>query len=130
MPWKLYDYRDRRGQNSVLAWCIRLEKKDLARMNQRIDLLEEKGKDLCPGLAGPLHGSPHLYKIKVNGNVAPRLLLCKGPIDMEAEYTFLLGEFERDDELPAGTLERAEALRQQIIEDPNERRRPHERAKK
>src|SRR5215467_14566416 len=108
MPWKIYDHRDRRGQNPVLAWCVRLEKKDLARMNQRIDILEEKGKDLCPGLAGPLHGSPHLYKIKVNGNVAPRLLLCKGPIDMEAEYTLLLGEFERDDELPEGTLERAE----------------------
>lgn len=99
-------------------------------MNQRIDILEEKGKDFCPGLAGPLHGSPHLYKIRVNGNVAPRLLLCKGPIDMEGEYTLLLGEFERDDELPEGTLERAEAFRREIIANPSERRGLHERAKR
>lgn len=97
-------------------------------MNQRIDLLGEKGKDLCPGLAGPLHGSPHLYKIKVNGRVAARMILCKGPIDMEAEYTLLLGAFERDDELPDGVLEIAEAYRQEIILDPANRRTLHERA--
>jgi len=99
-------------------------------MNQKIDILEEKGKDFCPALAGPLRGSPHLYKIKVNGNVASRLFLCKGPIDMDAEYTLLLGEFERDDELPEGTLEKAEAYRQEIIANPKERRGSHERAKK
>ena len=97
-------------------------------MNQKIDMLEQKGKDLCPGLAGPLLGSPHLYKIRVNGNVAPRLLLCKGPIHMEAEYTLLLGEFERGDRLPEGTLERAEAFRHEIIANPHERWSSHERA--
>lgn len=128
MVWSLYDYRDRRNQNPVRAWCRSLQKPDLARMNQRIDLLGEKGKDLCPGLAGPLHGSPHLYKIKVNGRVAARMILCKGPIDMEAEYTLLLGAFERDDELPDGVLEIAEAYRQEIILDPANRRTLHERA--
>jgi hypothetical protein len=131
MPWTLYDYRDRRGRNPVLEWCLRLQKPDLARMNFKMDVLAEKGKDLCPNfLAGPLRGSPHLYKIRINGKVAPRLLLCKGPINMETEYTFLLGEFERDDELPEGMLETAEAYRQEIIANPNERRRPHERAKR
>lgn len=70
MTWLLYDYRDYRGENPVRKWCERLQKPDLARMNQRIDILAEKGKDFCPGLAGPLHGSPHLYKIKINGSVA------------------------------------------------------------
>ena len=111
-------------------WCEQLQKPDLARMNQRIDLLAEKGKDFCPGLAGPLHGSPHLYKVKINGSVAARLLLCKGPISMETEYTLLLGAFERDEELPEGTLETAESYRQVIILNPRNRRGPHERAKK
>jgi hypothetical protein len=99
-------------------------------MNQRIDILGLKGKDFCPGLAGPLHGSPHLYKIRINGRVAARLLLCKGPISMETEFTFLLGAFEVDDELPEGTLETAESYRQAIILNPAQRRGPHERAKR
>lgn len=130
MTWTLFDYRDGRGRNPVREWCERLQKADLARMNQRIDLLREKGKDFCPGLAGPLHRSPHLYKIKINGSVAARLILCKGPIYMETEYTLLLGEVEKDDELPAGTLEAAESYRQEVIRDPRNRRGPHERAKK
>ena len=129
MVWKLYDYRDHRGLNPIRQWCERLQKQDLARMNQRIDLLREKGKDFCPGLAGPLHGSPHLYKIKINGSVAARLLLCKGPISMEAEFTFLLGAFETDDELSKGILETAESYRQAIILNPGQWRGSHERAK-
>ena len=126
MPWTIYDYRSNRGNNPVKEWCERLEKKDLARLNQRLDLLEEKGHEFCPGLAGPLRGSRHLYKIKVNGAVAVRLLLCKGPINMEVEYTILLGAFERDDELPEGTIETAEGYREEIIQD-QRRRGSHER---
>ena len=130
MSWTVYDYRDHRGQNPVRQWCERLEKPDLARMNKKIDLLETNGMDLCPGLAGPLHGSPHLYKIKINGSVAARLLLCKGPVRMETEYTLLVGAFERDDKLPEGTLETAESYRQDVIRDPAKRRGLHERAKR
>jgi hypothetical protein len=99
-------------------------------MNQRIDLLEKNGHELCPRLGTNLRGFPHLYKIKVNGRVAARLFFCKGPIDMDVEYTFLLGEFEKDDKLPDGTLETADAYRQEIIANPRIRRGPHERAKK
>lgn len=130
MPWALYDYRDHRGQNPIKDWCERLQKSDLAKMNQRIDLLEKNGHELCPGLGINLRGFPHLYKIKVNGQVAARLFFCKGPVDMEIEYTLLLGEFERDNKLPKGTLETAEAYRQEIIANPRIRRGQHERAKK
>lgn len=128
MTWSLYDYVSRRGENVIKQWCSRLQKKDLIRLTQRIDKLAEVGHELCPGLAGPIHNSRHLYKIKVNGNVAVRLLLCKGPISMETEYTLLMGEFETDDELPDGTLETAEQHRQDIIHDKN-RRCAHERLK-
>lgn len=99
-------------------------------MNNRISLLQNNGHEFCPGLATNLRGFPHLYKIKINGRVAPRLFLCKGPINMELEYTLLLGAFERDDELPEGTLETADEYRKQIIADPKGRRSPHERPKR
>ena len=128
MAWTLYDYRSARGENNVLEWCKRLQKSELARLNQKLDLLAEKGHELSPGLlAGPLRGWKHLYKIRVNGSVAVRLIVCKGPIRMEQEYTILFGAFERDDELPAGILETADDCRQQVIKDQN-RRGLHERA--
>jgi hypothetical protein len=131
MPWVIYNYRDHRGRNPVAEWCRKkLQKKDLAKMNHRIDLLGKSGHELCPGLASNLHGAPHLHKIRINGDVAPRLILCKGPINMAAEYTLLLGEFERDDKLPEGTLELAESYRQDIIKDPKNRRGLHERVKR
>ena len=116
------------GPNPVKDWCERLQKQDLARMNQRIDLLEKNGHELCPGLATNLHGFPHLYKIKVNGRVAARLL-CKGPINMEIEYTLLLGAFKADGKLPDGAVKAADDCRKEIIVDSPNRRRLHERAK-
>jgi hypothetical protein len=130
MAWALYDYRDYRGRNPVKEWCELLQKSDLAKMNLRIERLEKNGHELCPGLASNLHGFPHLYKIKVNGSVAARLFLCKGPINMEIEYTLLLGAFEKDDALPEGTLEAADDYRKQVIANPHGRRGPHERPKK
>jgi hypothetical protein len=126
MPWTLYDYVDWRGQNEIAQWCRGLQKNDRIRLVKRMDTLAESGHELCPGLAGPVHNSPHLYKIRVNGSVAVRLLLCKGPLNMDGEYTFLLGAFESDDELPAGTLETAEGRRAEILRDKT-RRCLHER---
>jgi hypothetical protein len=117
---------DSRGQNDILAWCNRLQKMEKIRLIKRMDTLAESGHDLCPGLVGPVHGSPHLYKIKVNGSVAVRMLLCKGPVNKDTEYTFLLGAFERDDELPVGAIEAAELRRTEILND-EERRCLHER---
>jgi hypothetical protein len=126
MTWTLYDYVDRRGQNVIADWCRGLQKRDRIRLVKRMDILAESGHELCPGLVGPVHNSSHLYKIKVNGSIAVRLLICKGPLNMDDEYTFLLGAFERDDELPPGTLESAEERRAEILKDKN-RRCLHER---
>jgi hypothetical protein len=87
------------------------------------------GHELCPGLAPNLHNARHLHKIKINGRVAARLLLCSGPINMSAEYTLLLGVFERDGELPFGALETAERYRLEIIAS-SDRRCTHERVTK
>src|SRR5438552_16901294 len=118
MHWNLYDYRDQRGRNAIADWCVGLQKRDFVRLAEKIDRLGISGHELCPGLAGPLNESRHLYKIRVNGSVAVRLLLCKGPIEMELEYTLLIGAFERDDKLPEGVVRAAELRREEIIRDP------------
>jgi hypothetical protein len=127
MSWAIFDHRDKRGQNPIRIWCERLQKQDLARMNKKLDLLAQSGHELCPGLGINLRGGPHLYKIKINGRVAARLIFCKGPINMELEYTLLLGAFETDNKLPEGTLEMAESYRKDVIADPANRRGAHER---
>ncbi len=96
-------------------------------MNKKLDLLAQSGHELCPGLGINLRGAAHLYKIKINGSVAARLIFCKGPINMELEYTLLLGAFETDNKLPDGTLETAESYRKEIIADSVDRRSAHER---
>lgn len=127
MAWSIYDFRDHRGMNPVKGWLDGLQKPDRIRMNHRIDMLRDKGLSLCPGLAGPLKESHHLYKIRVNGRVAPRLFLCKGPIHMEEEFTLLYGAFETNDKLPEGTIEAAERNRNAVILSHRERRCEHER---
>jgi hypothetical protein len=130
MPWRIYDRYDYRRENTVRGWLESLQKPDRIRMDKKIDLLEANGGELSPGLlAGPLNKSRHIYKLRVNGRVAPRLLLCKGPIQMETEFTLLVGVFERDGELPEGIEQIAEEYRLAIIADP-ERRCLHERVKR
>jgi len=123
MTWTIYDYVDHRGVNTVKSWMEKeLQKPERVRMTQKIDLLRLNGGQLSPELlAGPLNESRHLYKIRINGRVAPRLLLCKGPLRMESEFTLLLGVSERDGRLPEGAIEKAEQYRQSIIDNPNRR---------
>ena len=92
MSWKLYDYVDNRDINQFRDWCQRLQKPELAKVEQRLLMLEKHGPDLAPQmLAGPLKGWSHIYKLKFNGRTAPRPLLCKGPVDPNLEFTLLMG---------------------------------------
>jgi len=50
-----------------------------------------------------------------------RPMLCRGPIDNEAEYTFLLGATEKDWKLPTGAKEQADKRRTIVINDPARR---------
>lgn len=127
MAWTVYDFVSRRGENIVKLWLESLEKQDRIRMTKRLDDLRDHGHELCPNLVGPV--GPHIYKIRVNGRQAPRLFLCKGPLSMDTEYTLLWGAFERDGELPEGTIERADENRNEVIASPKTRRCPHERVK-
>ena len=128
MSWDLYDYVNLHGQNEFKEWCGALQKQDLAKLNLRLDLLEEKGPDLLPKmLAGPLRGQRHIYKLTINGRVALRPLLCKGPVNNNSEFTLLMGATERDWQYdPRDAPASAEAKRQEVLQDPNTRRCQHD----
>src|SRR4030095_12441565 len=93
--WKLYDYVDNRGINDFERWSLGLQSSDRARLSQKLGMLQKLGPDLPPQLlAGPIKGN--IYKMRINGRVAMRPLLCKGPINNDAEFTLLMGATERD----------------------------------
>jgi hypothetical protein len=128
--WRLYDYVDERGVNSFKEWSSRLENKDLARLNSKLDMLGKEPTLPPQLLAGPLEGVP-IYKLRINGRVALRPMLCKGPVDKDGEFTLLFGAFERDRKLvPRDAVSQAEARRQNVIANAKQRRCPHERVAK
>lgn len=126
MAWILYDYVGPRGDNDFKLWSWRLQKADLARLNRKLKMLEDNGADLPTGLlAGPIKGHAHIYKLRINGRVALRPLLCKGPIDNDTEFTLLMGAFEKDRKwVPPNAPRTAEDRRNEVISNAN-RRCPH-----
>lgn len=125
---ELFDYCDGRG-NDIARATRGLQKKERAKLARKFVALETHGQDeLYPGLvSGPLRGARHIYEIKINGPVAVRPLLCKGPQNMNQEYTILIIAQERDNQLvPSDAPQIAENRRQEIITNPQRRVR-HER---
>src|SRR3989337_209786 len=130
MRWQLYDYIDSNGGNSIKEWVAGLQKKDLAKLNSKLDMLENYGPGLPTGLLTDTK-EKKIREIVVNGEVAIRLLICRGPIDMFSEFTLLFGAFERDREyVPKNALKKATECRKDIINDPQNKRCKHERITK
>ena len=126
--WNIYDYLDSRGKSVIQEWAddIRIEKRDRAKLDEKVDLLKQHGPDLPPGLLSNTK-SKKIKKLRVTGKMAFRPLLCRGPIDNEEEFTFLQGAVERNRRYdPGDAVERAEQNREEVIRSPS-RRREHER---
>lgn len=123
----LYDYVDGMGRNSFKEWTKTLQKDELAKLNQKLDMLRREPELPPQLLAGPLEGEP-IYKLRINGRVALRPMLCKGPINNGSEFTLLMGATERDRVLiPVDAVEQAANRRTEVIANPGRRRTPHER---
>lgn len=116
--WRLYDYLNGAGKNEFAAWTRALQKRERIKLAFKLDMLEQVGPNLPPQLlAGPI--CDHIYKLKVQGAVKLRPLLCKGPVDNEGEFTLLIGAKEVQGELkPNGVENRAGENRQEIIANP------------
>ena len=123
----LYDFVDNKGRNVMQLWATKrgISKRDRGQLNQKIDMLQLNGFDLHPNLlAGPINKQKHIYKLIVHGQIMLRPMLCKGPFDMGAEFTFLLGAVEINFKLDADPAE-ATANRESLLAD-RRRRVSHE----
>lgn len=122
----IYDYVDPVEGNLMKAWSIGLQKKERAKLNAKIDALAMYGSDLIPGILSPT-GVPSVFKLKVQGQVKLRPMVCEGPGHGELAFTFLLGAKEiSSDYKPSGAPTTAATIRADLIAHP-ERRIEHER---
>ena len=123
MAWRIYDFVDHRGINTINEWLENdLQVPERARMLRKLDALNQNGPDLSSDLLSDTP-SRHIKKIRLNGRVAPRLLLCRGPINTDEEFTLLFGCVERDRAfVPAHAIATAEENRDIVIANPKRRR--------
>lgn len=119
---KIFDYKDLKG-NVMQRWADKMpmQKRERAKLDLRIDLLERVEDNLPPGL---LHNTncKHIMHLVVNGQVALRPMLCRGPNNTNNEFTFLIGATERDRKyIPRDAPKRADENRADLIENPHKR---------
>ena len=124
--WTLFDYVDPEDGNLIKQWSAQLQKKERAKLNNRLDALTIHGPHLIPGILSPT-GLPSIFKLKIHGQVQLRPLLCEGPGRGEEAFTLLLGAFEvSDDYVPMGAPLIASRMREFLVKDMR-RRVVHER---
>lgn len=127
MAFLLYDYLSQTGNNEFQTWTEQLQKVQRAKLNARLDMLENHGDGLFPEILTGTN-TPGILKLRVKGNVQLRPMLCKGPIEIEREYTLLLGAVEIGGKLkPTKADELANDCKAEVLQQPNTRRKKHER---
>ena len=125
--FELFDYVDPAGRDGFRQWSERQEKRQLGQLNLKLDMLQQYGDDVGSNVL--MRMSATIFKLKAKTKqVQLRPMICKGPINDDAEFTLLIGAVEVQWQLqPADAVERAEERRLEVIANPQERRRPHER---
>ncbi len=118
--YRLWDFLDARQKNVIIQWVKdkKLTSRDRAILNQKIRGLAQMEYSLAIQtklLAGPIYR--HIYKLVIHGDVMLRPMLCRGPVENDREYTFLLGAIETGGKLPEGSKEKAEEHREVILND-------------
>ncbi|WP_175910594.1 hypothetical protein [Burkholderia metallica] len=126
MPLDLFDYVTAHGSNDFAEWTRDLQKVSRAKLNAKIDMLALHGEGLVPHVLTdtPVAG---IRKLRVKGNVQLRPLLCRGPINGDSEYTFLMGATERDGQLVPDTAPETADVRRATVANDGRRRCKHER---
>jgi hypothetical protein len=129
----LWTFVSESGRDMLADWAgeLRLPTRVRAAIDQKADVLRQQPFEILIHtnlLAGPIAKQRHIYKLRVNGDIAVRLMLCKGPLERDDGYTILLGAVERDGKLvPADAPERASLNRELVLKSPRERRKFYER---
>jgi hypothetical protein len=127
----LWTFLSESGRDTLQEWSdgARLPTRVRALMDQKLDVLRCQPFEAVIHsklLAGPI--AQHIYKLRLNGIVAVRIMLCRGPLLGDVGYTMLVGAVERDGKLvPRDAPERAGRNRAIVLERPKERRKVHDR---
>jgi hypothetical protein len=121
--WRIYEFLDARGKGVIEEWLDTVDDDMRARFHQKLDLLAEHGPDLPPGLLAGTNYK-HIDKLRIFGKgVTWRVMLCKGPISNETEFTILFIAQEKDRKtIPKDADRRADNNRRIIIADSSRRR--------
>lgn len=93
MKFPIYDYLDADGANEIKKWTEGLQSKERGKLKEKIDKLAMHGEELYPQILTD-SGVTGIQKLRVQGSVKLRPLLCRGPMLPKEEYTFLLGAKE------------------------------------
>jgi hypothetical protein len=128
LPWRIYCFLSERGANLIREWLDeeRISSSQRATFQAKIDIFERAGPDMSPGFITTTPIAADIYKMKVKGQVQLRPMACKGPVDLDREYTILLGWIERDNRrVPNEVKAKAQQNRVILLSNPNRRR--HER---
>ena len=124
MAFCLYDFVDEDGKSVISSWRSGLTVRSKAQLDSKLHMLEISGPNLGPKLlAGPIKKTGHIYKLIIHADVMLRPMLCKGPFEMETEFTLLVGAKEIQGKLVPGP-EIAVVNREILLANPV-RRRPH-----
>jgi hypothetical protein len=123
----LFDYCNAAGLNEFKEWTKSLQSPQRAKLNAKLDMLQFKGMGLFPELLSGTD-TPGIMKLRIKGNVQLRPMLCKGPVDVNTEFTLLMGATEVGGKLkPKNADAVAGGLKNEVRNDPDHRRIDHAR---
>jgi len=113
--------------DDVQKFINELPSSERARLNVKIHALRTNGVVLLGSNLLTDTNMPHIKEIVVNGRVAVRMLVCRGPFDGKTELTLLFGAAERDRKyVPKNALKIADDRRKLVASDPTRWRIKHE----
>ena len=126
MLFTIYDYVNAQGKNEFKKWTEKQQKTQRAKLNEKLDKLEKNGDSLFPNMLTGTE-TPGILKLRIKGNVQLRPLLCKGPVDIDSEYTLLMGAKEIGGKWsPKAAPSTANDKKLAVVADPDSRRKKHE----
>ena len=103
MAFSLYDFVDDADKSVIASWRDGLTVRSKAQLDHKLHMLEISGSNLPPKLlAGPIKKTGHIYKLIIHADVMLRPMLCKGPFEMDTEFTLLIGAKEIQGKLIPG----------------------------
>ena len=122
MPFLLYDYRNGRGLNEIKIWIASLQKTERVKLDYKLDMLHMHGVELFPNTLSATT-EPGILKLRIHGGVQLRPLLCVGPVEIDREFTLLLGAKEVGSVLyPKRAEQQAVNRKGEVTLDPANRR--------